>query len=288
MLPLTLFEATDSPLRANGKIGSEVSALLFYRTASDSELCAYGFVGKKGVNPDGMLERADKRLFGTKIIEPPAEAEQRPQPTFERDFKREQEKQRAERATEEQKAQKPPAKPEPQQELSRDDLRSFHDAAAKTREELKDDPYLCEDTTLADIDMVAEENYYEKERGPSMPPQRERHWDFHMEFYDKIRGKLQIMLDENERDEALCNLIPESQFVKIYYDRDKYYSVGVVRENGTPSYLCYSVPQERASEPPEEFEGLCRWFPKDIQNPDGEGYWILFQNLTDGSYIKVL
>lgn len=289
MLPLSLFEVPEGggSFRAEGRLGGEASALLFYRTSSASELAAYGFVGRGGMNPQSMLERAEKRLFGTKII-PPQEIPQEQKPLRQESVK-------AEPSKEEKSPQIRP-------QFSREeflDLKSLQESVAKTREELKDDPYLFEDTTLSDIDLIAEENYYEKEREREREneraiPQRgyhegeDRFFGISLDFYAQVKDKLQKLFEENERDEELCNLIPDSQFVRIYYDRDKYYSVGLVRENGQPSYLCYCVPQERASEPPEEFEGLCRWFPRDIENPEGAGYWMLFQNLSDGSYIRVL
>ena len=71
---------------------------------------------------------------------------------------------------------------------------------------------------------------------PTFPPyaHMEREGQFFHDFYGKVKDKLKRLFEENERDEELCNLIPDSQFVKIYYDRDKYYSVGLVRENGSP------------------------------------------------------
>ena len=39
--------------------------LLFYGTSSTSEPAAYGFAGR-GIKAQSMLERADKRLFGTR------------------------------------------------------------------------------------------------------------------------------------------------------------------------------------------------------------------------------
>jgi hypothetical protein len=298
MLPLSLFEVPErgGTFRMEGRLGDEVSGLLFYRTSSTSEPAAYGFAGRGGIKAQSMLERADKRLFGTRIIQAQdiTEKEHKPQrQEGAKDLKGERKREEGE--------EKIPLKAPPHQEPSTEEqLKSFQESAAKTREELKEDPYLCEDTTLNDIDLIAEENYYDKEREkekeeekmerPTFPPyaHMEREGQFFHDFYGKVKDKLKRLFEENERDEELCNLIPDSQFVKIYYDRDKYYSVGLVRENGEPSYLCYCVPQERASEPPEEFEGLCRWFPRDIENPEGAGYWILFQNLSDGNYIRVL
>ena len=58
-----------------------------------------------------------------------------------------------------------------------------------------------------------------------------------MDHYQRIKARLNKLLAENPADEVLNGIIPDSKFVKIYYGEDRYYSLGLVKENDIPQYM---------------------------------------------------
>lgn len=316
--------------------GGDISAMLIKRNASVSENAGYGYCGKDPVSAESILKSAEKRLLGAKIVSP--------QEDVKIEYK--------EKADNEEEAV---------------------DYEKEYARLVTDDPYIKEDTTLSDIDIIAEENYFEKENenesgrqseapvsqdtaftiedkeknteaepqendigiaaeelrnaGESfnyekftggtvyakrdfavkdLPEAEEKDFKIYekkvtgfknynyddeeefegMEYYEKVKNKLFRLLTENEKDTVLCSLIPESDFSRITYDSDKFYCVGLVRENGVPAYICYGVPGYYSDTAPEEFEGCSKWIPEDPKDPKNKGYWMMFQNVTDGKCIK--
>lgn len=103
-------------------------------------------------------------------------------------------------------------------------------------------------------------------------------------FYKNIRSRLNDIMTENPREEELEKLIPESKWVRVYYDRDEYYVVGILSEEGTVTFLAYGVPGVEGIRPPKEAEELCDFLP--IPGTPQEGYWIMFQNASNGEIAK--
>ena len=378
-LPLQIFEIdgnADLKLDIKSELGNEITVIMFYKSLSVSKLICSGYFGKNNIKPEGILSRIEKRMIGAKIV-----------------------------AT-----QQDIVKKEFENEAKHD---KTAEAYQKTHEQIKGDKYIAEDTALSDIDLIAEENYYENEKNKKTEikenmkenlkdfahyvkkpfQQSNNKWvmeeseytdenlqiksenkdksenlenlennnsninnyenydnlensnniinyedldntennesnyglgtwydekDFentdyvnwedsfnaleddyqkqdyqngdeniNMEYYEKVKSKLSKLLAQNEKEENLCTIIPESEFVKIFYDNDKYYCVGLVKENGTPVYICYGVPLNYSDNPPEEFAGLSKWIPIETNNPRGKGYYMMFQTVSDGNYIKI-
>lgn len=102
------------------------------------------------------------------------------------------------------------------------------------------------------------------------------------EFYCSIKPNLDEMLTCYPREEKLCSLIDESSWVKVERD-DGYYSVGLVKNNGAPEYICYAVPGREDDTPPDHLKDYCVWIPTD---EDSNGYWTVFQDAKTGITIK--
>ncbi len=80
-------------------------------------------------------------------------------------------------------------------------------------------------------------------------------------------------------------LLPSSRFVKIAVeDSDKYYCVGLV---GSPDYICYAVPAVYTPQPPEELDGYCQWLPTDENRPEGDGFWVIYQDAVSGDSVSM-
>lgn len=102
-------------------------------------------------------------------------------------------------------------------------------------------------------------------------------------FYINIRGKLEEIMTINPECKELERLIPDSKWVKVYYDEDEYYVVGILTEEGAVKYLAYGVPGVEGIRPPKEAEELCDFLASDGEE---EGYWIMLQKADNGELVK--
>ncbi len=106
-----------------------------------------------------------------------------------------------------------------------------------------------------------------------------------LNFYERMKSKIDRLFEEGTREPVLERLLPSSKFVKIAVeDSDKYYCVGLV---GSPDYICYAVPAVYTPEPPEELDGYCQWLPSDESKPEGDGFWVIYQDAVSGDSVSM-
>ena len=105
-------------------------------------------------------------------------------------------------------------------------------------------------------------------------------------FYRSVRGKLSEIMTANPREEKLEALIPDSKWVRVYYDKGEYYVVGILTEDGEVTFLAYGVPGVKRVKPPKEAEELCDFV--EVESSLGDGYWIMFQNAKNGEIVKTI
>lgn len=105
-------------------------------------------------------------------------------------------------------------------------------------------------------------------------------------FYEKMRAEIEGILSAYPAEEALCRIIENSKWVRINYGDDKYYVFGVIFLGETPKYICYGVPSDGGTEPPESMAGLAGFIPV---SPDGgtEGYWVMYQDADTGASLHI-
>ncbi len=103
-------------------------------------------------------------------------------------------------------------------------------------------------------------------------------------FYKNVRGKLNEIMTANPVEERLQAIIPDSKWVKVYYDKDEYYVVGILTDEGEVKFLAYGVPGVKSVKPPKDAEELCDFV--EVKGGLGEGYWIMFQDAKNGEIVK--
>ena len=146
------------------------------------------------------------------------------------------------------------------------------------------------DTEIRETETVTEE----KEETPASDPRTEKGFErgnippFSANrgenFYRNVRSRLEEIMTANPREEELEKLIPESKWVKVFYDDEEYYVVGILSEAGEVTFLAYGVPGIEGIKPPKEAEELCDFLA--IPGTVGEGYWLMFQNAKNGDIMK--
>ena len=101
-------------------------------------------------------------------------------------------------------------------------------------------------------------------------------------FFDKIADKIEKLFEENEKDEELTALIPDSRWARVKAE-DGWYVVGVV---GDPAeFICYGIPDDDATNPPDEREGCRQWLEVE---KGGRGYWMMYQSALTGETLTAV
>lgn len=112
--------------------------------------------------------------------------------------------------------------------------------------------------------------------------------DESVHFIDEIGNQIQGLFDTFPRDEVLENIIPNSKWVKVDFNKDgKFYVVGLIYEDGQIKYVCYGVPGVWSETPPADFNEKAQWLPTSLDAPQGAGYWITYQDAFDGELVAV-
>ena len=104
-------------------------------------------------------------------------------------------------------------------------------------------------------------------------------------YYDTVKSELDGIFEKFPAETGLQNSIRGSRFAKVYYADDKYYVVGVIKENGKEKYICYGVPSVYRETPPKELAGYCSFVPLSIFDLKGDGYFMMFQDAVSGKCV---
>ncbi len=105
-------------------------------------------------------------------------------------------------------------------------------------------------------------------------------------YYESVREELEKVLSRFDKEKDLCALFPYSEFVKVNYDMDKFYVVGVIKKDNAPKYICYGVPSPYNKYPPKELSGYCTFIPISVFNIHGDGYFMMFQDAVTGECVN--
>ncbi len=107
-------------------------------------------------------------------------------------------------------------------------------------------------------------------------------------YFHTVKEELSKLFSEFTPEESLCALFADSNFVKINYSGNKYYVVGLIKENGKEKYICYGVPAKYSENPPEQLKDCACFIPLSVFDLKGNGYWMMFQDAITGSCIKLV
>ncbi len=103
-------------------------------------------------------------------------------------------------------------------------------------------------------------------------------------FFDCNKEKFNEILYNNQPNQNLMDLIPESKWVDVESEN---YTFGIIYdENETPLYICYGFKLGWSEDPPEKLEGYSQWIPLDYNDPHGDGLWVIYINAQTGERLK--
>lgn len=105
-------------------------------------------------------------------------------------------------------------------------------------------------------------------------------------FIEKIKEEIDRLFENYPTCNELCELVPESKWVKIHYKNDKYYAVGVIYSGKKPQFIAYGVKGSRLFKP-QGFDNSAVFLPASLFERSNDGYWCLLQNAQNGETEKV-
>ncbi len=101
--------------------------------------------------------------------------------------------------------------------------------------------------------------YYEQENGGS--------------YYLSVREQLQKLFDNFPAAPELIDRFENSYWIKISR-KNKHFALGLLTDDGAPSFICYALPAPEGKSADGDFELTT------LKN--GEKYYVLYQDTTDG------
>lgn len=104
------------------------------------------------------------------------------------------------------------------------------------------------------------------------------------DFYLAVKPQLDEMFICFPADSALENAVPNSKWVRVNSD-DENYVVGLIYNLDEVEYVCYGVPYEKKSPPPDEIKNVCDWLPL-TDDENGKGYYLIYQSAKTGKTMK--
>lgn len=107
-------------------------------------------------------------------------------------------------------------------------------------------------------------------------------------YYHTVKAELLEIFQKFPPEKQLNALFADSTWARVKYFNDKYYVVGLVKENGVEKYICYGVPSKYSPEPPKELKGSATFIPLSVFDLKGDGYWMMFQDAVTGNCIRLV
>ncbi len=109
-------------------------------------------------------------------------------------------------------------------------------------------------------------------------------------FYSLIQPQLDELFARFPHFRELEDLVKNTEWVKVNYSDDgsQHYILGKLYDGGVVTHLCYGIPApSRSTAPPPSLVDYCQWLPLSVAAPDGEGYWVMYQNAETGENVRL-
>ena len=105
-------------------------------------------------------------------------------------------------------------------------------------------------------------------------------------FFFAVKPQLDEMFVRYPAEDRLNAIVPNSKWVRVDTDEGDYYVLGVLYDLSTPIFICYGIPGMRNVAPPREIADVCVWLPLSADEPDGGGFWIIYQSAENGKCVR--
>ena len=107
------------------------------------------------------------------------------------------------------------------------------------------------------------------------------------DFFDLISEQIDDLFEKYPAEEDLERIVPNSKWVRVDYEgSDKSYVIGLIYEMEVLKYVAYGVPAT-SSDISQGIDEYSQWLPIDPANPDGKGYFVIYQDAVTGKSIRL-
>lgn len=108
------------------------------------------------------------------------------------------------------------------------------------------------------------------------------------EFLNSVEQQINELLNNHDEEKALEEIIPNSKFVKVNSEGENFYIFGVIYENNEIRYIVYGLPGEFNVKPDDEYAKFYQWLPLNQDNPQGYGYYLMYQDAINGNQVEII
>ncbi|MFI3163053.1 MAG: hypothetical protein R3Y65_01275 [Bacillota bacterium] len=102
------------------------------------------------------------------------------------------------------------------------------------------------------------------------------------DFFSLAKPQVEKMLAKFPKEEFLEDVLDNSRWVKVDFSKDTSYAVGLIYADDLVGYIGYGVVGKLDN--PPKFENP-QFVPFDITNPNGDGYFLIFQRADNGEKV---
>lgn len=123
-----------------------------------------------------------------------------------------------------------------------------------------------------------------------LPEEKQDFVEQNKNFYALIQPQLDELFAKFPHFKELEDLVENTEWVKVSYSQngDSHYILGKLYDGGVVTHLCYGIPaNSRSTAPPNSLTEYCQWLPLDLNAPDQNGYWVMYQSAETGENIKM-
>ena len=109
-------------------------------------------------------------------------------------------------------------------------------------------------------------------------------------FYSLIQPQLDELFVKFPHYKEFENLIQNTEWIKVNYSNESnnHYILGKLYDGERVTHLCYGIPAvSRSISPPSTLTEYCQWIPLNLADPNGSGYWVMYQNAETGENVKL-
>lgn len=162
------------------------------------------------------------------------------------------------------------------------DNENFDFGLKPQKEFLGETPKILEEKSGFEKDFLLDKNnkIFENES------QKDQEQNGEQNFFGMIEDDFENLFKMYPRENKLCSLIKNSDFVKIDLDETKFYAIGKINEGQNLKYICYAIPSKGKQNPPDEIAPFCQWLPLDFDNEFGDGYFVMYQDAKTGENLS--
>jgi len=146
-----------------------------------------------------------------------------------------------------------------------------------------------ESVILAKKEKSLQNDDINKDKNENNIDEDEKNDDQESDFFLQVKDQVEALFEKYSPDDSLKEIIPNSKWVKVTYDGDEnFYVLGLIYdEENILKYISYGVPSSDSNTPPDDLNDYAQWLPKDMQNAQKEGYWIVCQDAKTGETLKI-